>query len=161
MSSGPDCRLPTASWCGLTKASRDMREAFVCASLGQCRANGSKQAAGTHAMGRSGGAAAPPAAAGTSGLHPQGAIPQEAQPKAVRRTVIVSRGFAPGAGRFPLCGKLSLQPRAAGSEATSERLPNSKKWPAGHFVDAPRQSRFAAALSRRKITSGCVRRMDA
>ena len=56
MSSGPDGCLPTVSWCSLTKASRDMREAFVCASLGQCRSDGapptrSEQAAGTSPRG--------------------------------------------------------------------------------------------------------------
>ena len=53
--------------------------------------------------------------------YPGAAAPQ----KAVRRTAIVSRGFAPGAGRFSLCEKHSLHSRTAGRRAcapTSERV---------------------------------------
>ena len=145
MSSGPDGCLPTASWCGLTKASRILREAFVRASLGLCRSDGapptrSEQAAGTSPRG------------GLEGPQPLRQQQEHLacirrEPSCRRRSQKPSAGLqsypgamksiedAPGAGRFPLCGKLSLPPRAVGSEATSERLQNSKKWPAGHFFD--------------------------
>ena len=63
-------------------------------------------------------------------LCPEAVRQQAAQPKAVRRTAIVSRGFAPGAGRFPLCGKHSLHSRTAGRRAcapTSERVPKTQR----------------------------------
>ena len=70
-------------------------------------------------------------------------------------TAIVFRGFAPGAGRFPLCGKLSLQPRAAGSRAaaTSGRLQNSKKWPRRATFLMRDARAYCAAISFQSVVS--------
>ena len=70
-------------------------------------------------------------------------------------TASVFRGFAPGAGRFPLCGKLSLQPRAAGSRAaaTSGRLQNSKKWPRRATFLMRDARAYCAAISFQSVVS--------
>ena len=107
--------------------------------------------------GRPGGAAAPP----LREWRRRGAKPSSDWGDASKggrshlSTAIVFRGFAPGAGRFPLRGKLSLQPRAAGSRAaaTSGRLQNSKKWPRRATFLMRDARAYCAAISFQSVVS--------